>query len=204
MDDPLVGVTIWQSAQLHKKTQARQELLKQALGVDGTAANGPLSNGWAGGGGGRERVSRGGMGSGRREERTRGGRRREAERGTVSPGDKAVLENGVAGAGEDYEEEEEAEEELTERSLLSHKGGRPSSPEDHTQTGNIGGSPQPLPQNFWLMRLFESKLFDMSIAIGYFLRSKEPEVQAYLGNKLFVSSVYSVFVSSFLVKFGEH
>ena len=186
MDDPLVGVTIWQSAQLHKKTQARQELLKQALGVDyGTAADGPLSNGWAGGGG-RERVN---MGSGRRGERTRGGRQRDAVCGSVSPADTAGLENGVARAGDDCEEEEE---ELTERSLLSHKEGRPSSLQDHTQTGNIGGSPQPLPQNFWLMRLFESKLFDMSIAIGYFLRSKEPAVQAYLGNKLFVSAVFNV------------
>ena len=38
-----------------------------------------------------------------------------------------------------------------------------------------------------LLRLFESKLFDMSIAIAYLFKSKESGVQAYLGNKLFVS-----------------
>ena len=52
-------------------------------------------------------------------------------------------------------------------------------------------SPVPQPQNFWLMRLFQSKLFDMSIAIGYLFNSKDSDVQAYLGNKLFVS-IYSV------------
>ena len=48
-------------------------------------------------------------------------------------------------------------------------------------------SPVPQPQNYWLMRLFQSKLFDMSIAIGYLFNSKDSDVQAYLGNKLFVS-----------------
>jgi hypothetical protein len=37
----------------------------------------------------------------------------------------------------------------------------------------------------WLLRLFESKLFDMSIAITYLFNSKEPGVLTYLGNKLF-------------------
>lgn len=45
----------------------------------------------------------------------------------------------------------------------------------------------PQPQDCWLMRLFESTLFDMSIAIGYLFNSKEPGVQRYLGNRLFVS-----------------
>ena len=45
----------------------------------------------------------------------------------------------------------------------------------------------PQPQDCWLMRLFESTLFDMSIAIGYLFNSKEPGVQKYLGNRLFVS-----------------
>nr|XP_032809713.1 phosphatidylinositol 4-kinase beta-like isoform X1 [Petromyzon marinus] len=36
-----------------------------------------------------------------------------------------------------------------------------------------------------LLRLFESKLFDVSMAISYLHSSKEPGVQAYLGNKLF-------------------
>lgn len=48
----------------------------------------------------------------------------------------------------------------------------------------------PPPQNYWLMRLFQSNLFDMSIAIGYLFNSKEADVQAYLGNKLFVSDIW--------------
>ena len=39
----------------------------------------------------------------------------------------------------------------------------------------------PPPRQSWLLRLFESKLFDMSIAISYLFNSKEPGVQTYLG-----------------------
>lgn len=42
-------------------------------------------------------------------------------------------------------------------------------------------------KNFWLMRLFQSSLFDMSIAIGYLFNSKDQSVQSYLGSRLFVS-----------------
>ena len=37
------------------------------------------------------------------------------------------------------------------------------------------------PKQSWLLRLFESKLFDMSIAISYLFNSKEPGVQTYIG-----------------------
>uniref|UniRef100_H0WXR1 Phosphatidylinositol 4-kinase beta n=1 Tax=Otolemur garnettii TaxID=30611 RepID=H0WXR1_OTOGA len=37
----------------------------------------------------------------------------------------------------------------------------------------------------WLLRLFESKLFDISMAMSYLYNSKEPGVQAYIGNRLF-------------------
>ncbi|XP_061112030.1 phosphatidylinositol 4-kinase beta-like [Conger conger] len=37
----------------------------------------------------------------------------------------------------------------------------------------------------WLLRLFESKLFDVSMAMSYLYKSKEPGVQAYIGNRLF-------------------
>ena len=49
----------------------------------------------------------------------------------------------------------------------------------------------PPPKSSWLLRLFESKLFDMSIAIAYLFNSKEPGVLTYLGNKLFVSIILS-------------
>lgn len=44
-------------------------------------------------------------------------------------------------------------------------------------------------KNFWLMRLFQSSLFDMSIAIGYLFNSKDQDVQSYLGSRLFVSYI---------------
>lgn len=37
----------------------------------------------------------------------------------------------------------------------------------------------------WLLRLFESQVFDVSIAIQYLFKSKEPGVLTYLGNRLF-------------------
>jgi hypothetical protein len=40
-------------------------------------------------------------------------------------------------------------------------------------------------QTSWLLRFFESKHFDMSIAIGYIYNTKEPGVQTYLVNRLF-------------------
>jgi hypothetical protein len=57
--------------------------------------------------------------------------------------------------------------------------------------GPVTGKP-PLPSNVsklkvkagrqsWLLRLFESRMFDMSIAISYLFNSKEPGVQTYLG-----------------------
>ncbi|XP_044183343.1 phosphatidylinositol 4-kinase beta-like isoform X2 [Acropora millepora] len=48
-----------------------------------------------------------------------------------------------------------------------------------------GDDSLPPPKSSWLLRLFESKLFDMSIAIAYLFNSKEPGVLTYLGNKLF-------------------
>ena len=50
----------------------------------------------------------------------------------------------------------------------------------------------PPEQGSWLLRLFESKLFNMPIAISYMFNSKEDGVLAYLGNKLFVSIIFYV------------
>lgn len=75
-------------------------------------------------------------------------------------------------------------------STPAHADNCPSTP-GVVDSNVLLNSPVPQPQNFWLMRLFQSKLFDMSIAIGYLFNSKDSDVQAYLGNKLFVS-VYSV------------
>lgn len=40
---------------------------------------------------------------------------------------------------------------------------------------------RPPPRQSWLLRLFESKMFDMTIAITYLYNSKEPGVQTYIG-----------------------
>lgn len=44
---------------------------------------------------------------------------------------------------------------------------------------------QPKPSEGCLLRLFESQVFDMSMAISYLFNSKEPGVQSYLGEKLY-------------------
>lgn len=48
------------------------------------------------------------------------------------------------------------------------------------QSGGAGSFSQS-----WLLRLFESKLFDASMAMAYLFQSKEPGVLVYIGNKLF-------------------
>ena len=60
---------------------------------------------------------------------------------------------------------------------------------DLADSNSDSNSSLPPPKSSWLLRLFESKLFDMSIAIAYLFNSKEPGVLTYLGNKLFVSIV---------------
>uniref|UniRef100_A0A3Q2C8Z6 Phosphatidylinositol 4-kinase beta n=1 Tax=Cyprinodon variegatus TaxID=28743 RepID=A0A3Q2C8Z6_CYPVA len=72
-------------------------------------------------------------------------------------------------------EEEEEEEEEEEAAVLKELP--PAAP---------SGSPSPSSsKQSWLLRLFESKLFDVSMAISYLYKSKEPGVQAYIGNRLF-------------------
>lgn len=46
---------------------------------------------------------------------------------------------------------------------------------------------QPKPTEGCLLRLFESQVFDMSMAISYLFNSKEPGVQSYLGEIAFTS-----------------
>lgn len=46
---------------------------------------------------------------------------------------------------------------------------------------SLGPPPPPRSKQSWLLRLFESKLFDMSLAITYLFNSKEQGVQIYIG-----------------------
>ena len=78
----------------------------------------------------------------------------------------------------DIQELQKLESEASDSVSLSHrlppsgKSGKRSrhKPKQH------GGK-----QSSWLLRLFESKLFDMSIAVQYLFNSKEPGVQSYIG-----------------------
>lgn len=65
--------------------------------------------------------------------------------------------------------------------------------EEHTDSNNekevpplSSQSPEPLLENYWLLRLFESNLFTMHIAVQYLFRERDPNVQKYLGKKLTV------------------
>ncbi|MEQ2195392.1 hypothetical protein XENOCAPTIV_012113 [Xenoophorus captivus] len=74
-------------------------------------------------------------------------------------------------------EEEENEDEGQKDALTTQKEIPPAAPSE-------APSP-PASKQSWLLRLFESKLFDVSMAISYLYKSKEPGVQAYIGNRLF-------------------
>lgn len=54
-----------------------------------------------------------------------------------------------------------------------------------SENSTVVMSKKPPPRESWLLRLFESKLFDMSIAITYLFNSKESGVQTYIGNRMF-------------------
>lgn len=78
----------------------------------------------------------------------------------------------------------------------------PSGLEENSQasSSSLCSSKPPLPslhhllaansKQSWLLRLFESKLFTMHIAVQYLFNSKEPGVLSYLGRKMFLSFVF--------------
>ena len=199
MDDPLVGLTIWQSVQ-QKKPPNRAKGAERLAPNDGRS----IVNGEK-----REKTDKAFSAKkkeGKRSARSKreAGRSREGEEeencvpclpGLDNGVDKALdtmqgkRQEGERGAAEEKKEEEEEESELTERSVAVAEGQRspPLKQPSQLDTTHLC-SPVPQPQNFWLMRLFQSKLFNMSIAVRYLFHSKEADVQAYLGNKLFVSA----------------
>ena len=64
--------------------------------------------------------------------------------------------------------------------------GKPGNEIQPVEVSTTSSPTLPTPKSSWLLRLFESKLCDMAIAIAYMFNSKESGVLAYLGNKLFV------------------
>ncbi len=214
MDDPLVGLTFWQSSKGRQNPASRK--LKQATAqvVEGRGVADDLN-----------KAKKARASSYSRKEKNRSSTESSSSRKKVfsGGGGKKGSKNSAGGGGNDRDglgdncfpclpgievEREKAVCEMSESSsdraspTRSHSGeemeedqnnGRVT-PECATTPSNeidlnLLNSPVPQPQNFWLMRLFQSKLFDMSIAIGYLFNSKEADVQAYLGNKLFVSSL---------------
>ena len=110
----------------------------------------------------------------------------EREEGEVSDG------RSPSGSGESTPTSPAPHNEPTENHVDSYGGMNTLAIDTSSSTPAVDSnilmnSPVPQPQNYWLMRLFQSKLFDMSIAIGYLFNTKDSDVQAYLGNKLFVS-----------------
>lgn len=50
---------------------------------------------------------------------------------------------------------------------------------------NLNNKVVTLPKQSWLLRLFQSTMFDSSMAMTYLFNSKEPGVLEFIGNKLF-------------------
>ncbi|KAF3706881.1 Phosphatidylinositol 4-kinase beta [Channa argus] len=84
------------------------------------------------------------------------------------------------------EEDDEEDEGISRKDV--HKQGGTSQQDTHQSSQCDSSSPtyaSTSSKQSWLLRLFESKLFDVSMAITYLYNSKEPGVQAYIGNRLF-------------------
>lgn len=60
------------------------------------------------------------------------------------------------------------------------------------RTRNDSTHHPPKSKQSWLLRLFESKLFDMSLAVTYLFNSKEQGVQVYIGKLRLVSQSIQV------------
>jgi hypothetical protein len=70
--------------------------------------------------------------------------------------------------------------------IQSHFNKLPTIPSTPTSTTNAAcNTTTTTTSTSWLLRFFESKHFDMSIAISYLFNTKEPGVQTYLCNRLF-------------------
>lgn len=72
-----------------------------------------------------------------------------------------------------------------QKSLTSNDAG--ADPSHSSTESKQNTNAQAHPKNYWLMRLFQSNLFTMSIGISYLFNSKDPEVLSYLGGRLYVS-----------------
>jgi hypothetical protein len=77
----------------------------------------------------------------------------------------------------------------TERNNEKCKADNDDEKTDKNELENsINQSPQL--ENYWLLRLFESNLFTMEIALQYLYNETDTEVQIYLGKRLSVSYIH--------------
>uniref|UniRef100_A0AAQ5ZE54 Phosphatidylinositol 4-kinase beta n=1 Tax=Amphiprion ocellaris TaxID=80972 RepID=A0AAQ5ZE54_AMPOC len=81
---------------------------------------------------------------------------------------------------QDDKQQQQQYADVTERCDGGSSRPDPAPPNSRPESSSPSSSKQS-----WLLRLFESKLFDVSMAISYLYKSKEPGVQAYIGNRLF-------------------
>ncbi|GFY34106.1 uncharacterized protein TNCV_4983091 [Trichonephila clavipes] len=82
-------------------------------------------------------------------------------------------------------------EEVVDESVCDNTGieGLANSSESLESKSEVVMFPKPPPKESLLLRLFESTLFDMSIAITYLFNSKEPGVQTYLVERRLSESI---------------
>ncbi len=174
MDDPLVSLTIYESKVTKSKntTAVRQQKITPPTTSSTSKKNQPL------------KASEKSKGPSSKSNRTRkvGGVAQSSHRSAEKPSTSGECFPCLPGI--------EDEKEMSLSSDSSDVASPSHTSEDRVSQDACGLLNSPLPpppQDFWLMRLFQSNLFNMSIAIGYLFNSKEEDVQAYLGNKLFVS-----------------
>lgn len=79
---------------------------------------------------------------------------------------------------DDEEEEEEDLDEKADKTLVNNDE------EEDDDDDNISEKSE-ASKSFGMLRLLESKVFDVSMAMHYLFKSKEPGVQSYIANKMF-------------------
>lgn len=102
-------------------------------------------------------------------------------------------------------QEEEEDEKWKRESEERRSNSSENIPADIT---SLSTSPLPQLQSYWLLRLFESNLFTMHIAIQYLYKERDKDVQIYLGKKLFVSLIqyhcFNVQLSIYIIHVHVH
>ena len=170
MDDPLIGLAVWQSQETEKKKNNKRE---PASSRQGKATKGKQG----------------------RPDSNKLMENRE-ERGTS---ENRFPENSIESSDNCFpclpsldipksKMEDNTEQIATERLKATENEKEEEEAGRNLKLESLSISPMPQLENFWLLRLFESNLFTMHIAVQYLYNERDPVVQMYLGKKLFVSN----------------